>query len=543
MISRLSARPIVWLSMLWPAAIFAAVTPYPPYPGALPSVAYQVAVDGQPVFVHNFLTYDQFNWMYHASFAMTGKVHVVVTNLVSERKLMTCLVRPLAYGIQPRISGNACSFDLDRPRYLVIFLNEEPIFHSAGLMLFAEPPEKNPSKLGDQNVVNIMDYKVDNTGKTVETAKINQAISEVSARPGGGVLFFPPGIYLTGTVSVKSNVKVYVDAGAVIRGSTKNADYPTVPTPAGGRQLRAMIVFNDVENAGLAGRGAIDMDGYPKLWHDFQPDTSDGSARDKDGKVLDPHGNGIRGYIINNSRNISFQDLLLLRSAYWTVNVFNSENFSTHHIKIVNRKQQYHDDAYDFSASSHILIEDGFAMTMDDTFALYGGGGGRAGGVVRGIEDLVVKGFVNYTYTSALAIGYGSAPPVKHLRFEDVHFVSTHNKFAVWIQLTPAYFTGRGYASGSRASKTAILDDFRFVNCSFENDGGHIYIDGGENALTNFVFENCTFYKNTKPSLLMGKSVSAVTFKNVKINGAAIKNEEQLKRAGVDLSVPVKFEP
>jgi len=505
-----------------------------------------VAVDGESVFVHNFLTYDQFNWMDHASFAMVGKVRVTVTNLVSERKLITCNVRPLAYGIQPKISGNTCSFDLDRPRYLVIFLNEEPLFHSSGLMLFAEPPEKNPVKLGDPKVVNIMDYKVDNTGKTLETEKINQAISEVSAKPGGGVLFFPAGIYLSGTVLVKSNVTVYVDAGAVIRGSIKSSDYPVVPSPAGGRQLRAFIVFNGAENAGLAGRGAIDMDGYPRLWHDFQPDTSDGKARDADGKVLDPHGNGIRGYIINNSHNVSFQDLLLLRSAYWTVNVFNSENFSTHHIKIVNRKQQYHDDAYDFSGSSHILIEDGFAMTMDDTFALYGGGGGpgRAGaGAPRGIEDLVVKGFVNYTYTSALAVGYGSAPPVKHLRFEDVHFISTHNKFAVWIQLTPAYFTGRGYSSGSRPSRNAVMDDLRFVNCTFENDGGHIYVDGGDNSLTNLVFENCTFYKTTKPSLLMGKSVGPVLFKNVKINGAAIRSAEQLRRAGVDLSVPAKFEP
>jgi hypothetical protein len=49
--------------MILPLASWAAVTPYPPYPGAVPSVAYKVAVDGQPVFVHNFLTYDQFNWM------------------------------------------------------------------------------------------------------------------------------------------------------------------------------------------------------------------------------------------------------------------------------------------------------------------------------------------------------------------------------------------------------------------------------------------------------------------------------------------------
>jgi hypothetical protein len=194
--------------MILPLAGWAAVTPYPPYPGAVPSVAYKVAVDGQPEFVHNFLTYDQFNWMDYASFSMTGKVHVTITLLVSERKVLTCNIRPLAYGIQPQISGNTVSFDLDRPRYLVLFFNDEPAFNNTGLMLFAEPPEKNPPKLGDPNVVDIRDYKVDGTGKTVETAKINQAIGEVAARPGGGVLFFPAGVYLTGTVSMKSNVKL-----------------------------------------------------------------------------------------------------------------------------------------------------------------------------------------------------------------------------------------------------------------------------------------------------------------------------------------------
>src|ERR1039458_9435478 len=139
------------------------------------------------------------------SFSMTGKVHVTITMLVSERKVLTCNIRPLAYGIQPQISGNTVSFDLDRPRYLVLFFNDEPAFNNTGLMLFAEPPEKNPPRLGDPNVVNIRDYQVDSTGKTVETAKINRAIGEVSARPGGGVLFFPAGVYLTGTVSMKSN--------------------------------------------------------------------------------------------------------------------------------------------------------------------------------------------------------------------------------------------------------------------------------------------------------------------------------------------------
>ena len=115
--------------------------------------------------------------------------------------------------------------------------------------------------------------------------------------------------------------------------------------------------------------------------------------------MKDPHGAGARGYVINNSRNITFQDLLLLRSAEWTVHVINSENFTTRNIKIVNRKRQHHDDLYDLTGSSkHILIEDGFAMAMDDTWALYGGRD-----ATTGLEDIVVKGFVNYTYDTGVS--------------------------------------------------------------------------------------------------------------------------------------------
>jgi hypothetical protein len=525
------------VSLAFLPAAFGAVTPYPAWPGAAPSLAYKVTVDGQPVFVHRLPTYNQFQWMDHASFSMTGKVHVTVTSLVNERNVVTCFIRPLAYGIHPVIQGNTVSFDLDQPRYLVLFFNEEPTFQSPGLLLFAEPEEKNPPRPGDPNVVNILDYKVDNTGKTLETATINQAIRDVSARQGGGVLFFPAGAYLTGTVLMQSNVRLYLDAGAVIRGSRRNADYVSPPMPAGARPLRALFVFNNVANAGIAGRGAIDMEGYPWLWHDFQPDTGDGKSRSEEGLVNDPHGTGVKGYIVNHCQNITFEGLLLLRSAYWTVTVSDTENFTARNIKIVNRKQQYHDDAFDFTGNSkHLLVENSFAMTMDDTFAFYGGKRST-------VEDVVVKNFVNYTYTSALAIGYGGAPNIRHLRFEDVHFVANQNKFAIWIQLSPAYFTGKGYTSGARSSDDIALDDFRFVNTTFENDGGHIYIDGGKAPLTNFVFDHCTFGKATRPGELMGANVAPIVFRSVTMNGVAIHNVSQLKRAGYEVYTPVKFEP
>ena len=537
MAPRLSVVPILMLSMFWPAASFATVTPTPPYPGASPSLAYQVTVDGQPMFAYRYPTFNQFNWMDYASFSMTGKVHVTITSLISERDVKTCFVRPAAYNIHPQLKGNTVSFDLDRPRYLVVFINEEPLFSSTGLLLFADPPEANAPKLGDPNVVNIMDYKIDNTGKTVETAKINQAISDVSAKPGGGVLFFPKGgVYLTGLVAMKSNVKFYVEAGAAIKGSTKNADYvlPPATGTAGRRRERALFFFENVENASIMGRGTVDAQGYPWLWHDIQPDTGDGKARTPEGLVNDPHGSGVKGYTVSNCKNVTFQDLFLLRSSYWTVTVSNTDGFTSRNIKLISRKQQYHDDAYDLTGGSkHILIENGFAMTMDDAFAFYGGAG-------AGLEDVVVKNFVDYGYTSALVLGYGSIPAARHVRFEDVHFVSTQNKFAVWIQFTPAYFTGRGYPT--KASSKQALDDFHFINCSWEHDGGQIYIDGGDSPLTNFVFENCTFATPSRPAKITGSNVGPILFKNVKVNGTLVTSIDQLRRAGWDISVPMKFE-
>jgi len=63
MASKLFVVSIVMLAMFMPAASFATVTPTPPYPGASPSLAYKVEVDGQPVFAYRYPTFNQFNWI------------------------------------------------------------------------------------------------------------------------------------------------------------------------------------------------------------------------------------------------------------------------------------------------------------------------------------------------------------------------------------------------------------------------------------------------------------------------------------------------
>ena len=503
-----------------PAGASAGLVAYPAYPGAPRSQDYSVAVDGQSVFVHHFPTYNGSGFMDYVHFAFTGKVTVTITR--NSGTVSTCDVRPLAYGIAPRKTGNTVTFELDRPRYLIVFINEPASFGSNGLIIFAEAPEEDPPKPGDANVVDVTRYGIDPTGKTVETVKINQAIADVAARPGGGVLFFPRGgVYLTGTVMMKSNVTLYVEAGALIKGSDNIADYPPQRLAPSDSSANSgwLFWFDDIANARLRGRGTIDANGYPELNRGL-------------GK------RSIRSYRLDHCRDIVFEDLILRRSCTWTVNLFDCDGFTSRRVKILNRKRDYGDDGYDIDVSRHVRIEDGFALVTDEPFSIKGTRRDR----VQPIEDIVVKGFVGYGYDDGLAMGYhneSNYKDVKDVLLEDVHFVSTWKSYAIWIAFIPNPRTG--YSE----QIDRPLENFRFVNCTFE-EGGAVYIAGGAAPLTGFSFEGCRIYNHrdwTRPSTISGTGFGPVSFKNLQIDGAAVGSAEDLRKAGMEITVPTKFEP
>lgn len=66
---------------------------------------------------------------------------------------------------------------------------------------------------------NVKDYGAVGGGLTNDTAAIQKAIND------GGMVYFPAGVYVTGTLYLKSNGGLCLDAGAVIRGSLLRSDY------------------------------------------------------------------------------------------------------------------------------------------------------------------------------------------------------------------------------------------------------------------------------------------------------------------------------
>ncbi len=97
--------------------------------------------------------------------------------------------------------------------------------------------------------------------ETVQTAAI-QAVLDTCSANGGGTVFVPAGTYETGTLTLRSNVTLHLDNGAVLRGSPRIEDYPEVTggftDAVGQKRNRCLIYANGITNAAITGQGTID---------------------------------------------------------------------------------------------------------------------------------------------------------------------------------------------------------------------------------------------------------------------------------------------
>jgi polygalacturonase len=113
----------------------------------------------------------------------------------------------------------------------------------------------------------ITDYGAKADGKTVNTIAVQKAI-DAAFNNKGGVVVFPKGQFLSGSIEMKSNVSLYLEEGSVLLGSTNPKDYhnmafegrPNSPKKDDNSQM-ALILASKANNIALKGKGTIDGQG------------------------------------------------------------------------------------------------------------------------------------------------------------------------------------------------------------------------------------------------------------------------------------------
>ena len=86
--------------------------------------------------------------------------------------------------------------------------------------------EKPESGLGLSGGLNVRDCGALGNGEASCTAAIQRAIDRCAAG-GGGTVMVPAGEYVTGSLWMRSNVTLHLDAGAKLLGSRSISEYPT----------------------------------------------------------------------------------------------------------------------------------------------------------------------------------------------------------------------------------------------------------------------------------------------------------------------------
>src|SRR5690349_20632033 len=118
-----------------------------------------------------------------------------------------------------------------------------------------------------QQFFNVLNYGAKNDSSQLATKAIARAIKAASAK-GGGTVYFPAGKYLTGPIHLKSNITIFIDAGAELHFSDNFDDYlPMVASRWEGTNVMnfsPLFYAFKAENITIRGRGIID--GHGKKW-------------------------------------------------------------------------------------------------------------------------------------------------------------------------------------------------------------------------------------------------------------------------------------
>lgn len=311
------------------------------YPGVTQSPLYTVTVNGVTAPVEKFTKYSPEMQVHYAHCSVQGTANVSVA--VSE-SVSSYTLSPKSRNITSTKNGNTITFS-SGPNYLILAPSGKEL-----LFIFLDPPETDAPKLGDANVKNLADYTVDNTGGTLVTSKIQSAINAASGATQN-ILYVPPGRYKVGELWLKSNMTLYLAGGAILYGSSSTSDFNT---GSGGVNIEgmqhALIRMNQVKNAKLLGRGAIDGNGHAIR------------AAGLNASVLK----------IDQSSDITVDGIVSRDSSYWNTLIYRSDAVTIQNYKLINCRPNsgYNNtDGVDFDETTNSKLYNAFLYTGDDGMA------------------------------------------------------------------------------------------------------------------------------------------------------------------------------
>jgi len=328
---------------------------------------------------------------------------------------------------------------------------------------FTMPQVIEPQIAG--NTVSIAEFGAVGDGVVLNTEAFRKAIESVSSR-GGGTVVIPRGIWLTGPIILKSNLRMHAEEGALVLFSPDKSLYPLIETSFEGyNTVRCIspVYGKDLENIAFTGKGVWDGSGHfwrhvkkekvpPPMWNDL---VRSGGTVSTDGKTWYPseaYGRAIEQSEMNvplpmeggieayewmrdflrpvmvslvSCKKILIDGPVFQNSPAWCIHPLMCQDLTVRNITVRNPWYSQNGDGIDIESCRNTLLYNCNFDVGDDAICIKSGKNedGRKRGMPT--ENLVIRNCIVYHGHGGVTIGSEMSGGVRNVSVAGCTFMGT----------------------------------------------------------------------------------------------------------------------
>ena len=345
--------------------------------------------------------------------------------------------------------------------------------------------------LAAQNTFNVKTLGANGGKNQLVTTIIQKAINDCAAS-GGGMIYFPPGEYLSGAITLRSNVNIHLEAGATIFASLDMKDYD-IPGKEERYRHPVLLYADSAENISITGKGTI----HGQARRAYLPlESVDGFIKEET-EMARKSGIEMKQYnkvepftflvFLVNCKNISITDVTLFESCNWTLHLQWCENVKIRGINIYSDLEKgVNADGIDVDGCRNVIVSDCYIETGDDAIVLKST---LSKGKSQPCENVTVTNCILTSTSTALKIGTETHSDFRHILFDNCVIRNSNRGLSIVVR------------DGAQVS------DVKFSNISMELNRKHFNWWGNADGIWLVVL------KRTETSRV--GNISNITFDNI----------------------------
>ncbi|MBV7530306.1 glycosyl hydrolase family 28 protein [Chitinophaga sp. sic0106] len=426
-----------------------------------------------------------------------------------------------------------------------------------------------------RDTFSILQYGAKADGITLNSKSINDAITDCSSK-GGGVVYVPNGLWLTGPIVLKSNVNLHLAANAVLQFTTDYDQYPLVKSTYEGlvaMRCQPPVSALDQENIAVTGKGILDGGGdawravkkgkmtesqwkdlikkggvlnkdsttwYPTQKHFAGTTVKDPGVITGDGKAADfeAYKDFLRPNMVSltSCKNVLLEGVTFQNSPAWCIHPLLCENITLRNVYAKNPWYAQNGDGLDLESCSYAQILDCTFDVGDDGICIKSGRDEQGRKRGKPTENVVVNNCTVYHAHGGFVIGSEMSGGANNIYVSNSTFMGTD------IGLRFKTTRGRGgvveniYVSNINMREIpgeAILFDMYYaakdpIPLAGENRSGpkieHVPVTEATPVFRNFYIENVVCHGAKSAVFIRG--LPEMPISNINMSNMTIKAKE-----------------